>query len=142
MNQPKESKLIKNQIRDIDTRGDILSIVDKEVSNVSIITCNPGSIRSNHYHKKDFHYMYVLEGKIDYFYKSLYNENIKYFSVLPGDNIFTPNEEIHATYFPVKTKLIVSSCFPRDQLTYEADTVRVKFIDHNNIDTMLLKHAK
>ena len=38
MNQPKESKLIKNQIRDIDTRGDILSIVDKEVSNVSITT--------------------------------------------------------------------------------------------------------
>jgi quercetin dioxygenase-like cupin family protein len=142
MNHPKESKLIKSQIRDVDTRGDILSIVDKEVSNVSIITCNPGSIRSNHYHKKDFHYMYVLEGKIDYFYKSLYNENIKYFSVLPGDNIFTPNEEIHATYFPVKTKLIVSSGFPRDQLTYEADTVRVKFIDHNNIDTMLLKHAK
>lgn len=137
----KESLLIKNKTRDVDIRGEILSIVDKEVSNVSIISCNEGTIRSNHYHKRDFHFMYVLEGKIDYFYKSLDSENIKYLSVLAGENIFTPNEEIHATYFPVKTKLIVSSGFPRDQATYEADTVRVKFIDHNNIEAMLLKYG-
>jgi len=142
MNFPKESKLIKNQIRDIDDRGEILSIVDNKVSNVSIISCNASTIRSNHYHKKDYHFMYVLEGKIDYFYKGLHDNYIKYFLVLPGDSIFTPNQEIHATYFPIKTKLIVSSGFPRDQETYEADTVRVNFIDESNIKDMLLTYAK
>ena len=141
MNLPKESKLIRNEFRDIDARGEILSIVDEKISNVSIITCSKNTIRSNHYHKKDFHFMYVLEGKIDYFYKSLENENISYISVEVGDSIFTPCMEIHATFFPVKTKLIVSSGFPRDQKTYENDTVRVKFINENNIKDMLIKYA-
>lgn len=136
-----ESKLIKNELRDKSVRGDILSIVDTTVSNVSIITCNAGSIRSNHYHKKDFHFMYVLDGKIDYFYKNILDEEIKYLSVLPAQNIFTPNKEIHATYFPVDTKLIVSSCNPRDQATYEEDTVRVEFLNKENLQGMLNKYA-
>ena len=136
-----ESKIISNEVRDRSIRGEILSIVDEKVSNVSIITCNAGSIRSNHYHKNDFHFMFVLEGKIDYFYKSLTSEEIKYLCVLPGQNVFTPNKEIHATFFPVETKLIVSSGFPRDQATYENDTVRVKFIDDSNLEEMLDKYA-
>ena len=69
MQLPTESKLIKNNIRDNDVRGEILSIVDFKVSNVSIISCNENTIRSNHYHLKDFHFMYILEGKMEYFYK-------------------------------------------------------------------------
>lgn len=61
--------IVPNTSRSQDPRGQILSIVDDKISNVSIITCVPGSIRSNHYHLKDFHYMYVLEGEIDYFFK-------------------------------------------------------------------------
>ena len=53
--------------RDVDPRRDS-SIVDATVQNVSIITCNPDTIRSNHYHFEDFHYMYVVEGEIDYFF--------------------------------------------------------------------------
>ncbi|MDA8687912.1 hypothetical protein N9L98_02490, partial [bacterium] len=122
--------------------GQILSIVDTQVSNVSIITCKRGSIRSNHYHKKDFHYMYVLEGRIDYFYKNALKQEINYYNVLPGQNIFTPNKEIHATYFPVDTKLIVSSGNPRDQATYEEDTVRVDFLNKHNLEEMLRKYAR
>jgi len=141
MNLPTESKLIMNEMRDTDIRGNIMSIVDFNVSNVSLITCKGGSIRSNHYHKKDYHFIHVLEGKIDYFYKSIKNDIIKYFCVLPGENIFTPRKEIHATYFPVETKIIVSSGFPRDQATYEKDTVRVSFIDEYNIEQMLSKYG-
>ena len=141
MDLPTESKLIMNEIRDSDMRGNIMSIVDHNVSNVSLITCKAGSIRSNHYHKKDFHFMHVLEGKIDYFYKSIENEIIKYFCVLPGENIFTPKKEIHATFFPIETKIIVSSGFPRDQYTYEEDTVRVSFINESNLKKMLYKYA-
>ena len=77
----RKSTLIKSITRDIDQRGNIISIVDDTIQNVSLITCNAGSIRSNHYHKKDFHYMYVLEGEIDYFYKDLDSENVNYFKV-------------------------------------------------------------
>lgn len=138
---PTKSRLFKSITRDNDTRGSIVSIVDDVVQNVSLITCNAGSIRSNHYHKKDFHYMYVLEGEIDYFYKELNNDIVHYFKVKKNDIIFTPKNEIHATFFPLNTKLIVSSMLPRDQETYEKDTVRVEFINNNNLQTMFNKHA-
>ena len=136
-----KSIIIENISRDQDNRGNILSIVDEQVKNVSIISCNPGSIRSNHFHLKDFHYMYVLEGEIDYFFKKIDSEQVEYLKVKKGDNIFTPPMEIHATYFPIKTTLIVSSLNPRDQETYEKDTVRVEFVNENNINDFLKMHT-
>ena len=50
--------------------------------------------------------------------------------------------EIHATYFPIKTQLIVSSKNPRDQETYEKDTVRVDFVNSENISLLLDKFSK
>ena len=91
MSLPRQSTLFKNTQRDSDSRGEILSIVDESVRNVSIITCNPGALRSNHYHHTDFHFMYVLEGEIDYFFKYLNSEEVHYLKVRTGDNIFTPD---------------------------------------------------
>ena len=134
---PSKSKLFKNKSRNKDHRGEIKSIVDTKISNVSIIKCNANSIRSNHYHKRDFHFMYVLKGTINYFFSDLEMKDIKFMKIKPGDTIFTPKMEIHATHFPVDTTLIVSSLNPRDRETYEKDTRRVEFINHNNVDTLL-----
>ena len=139
---PNKSTVFKNVQRDADKRGNILSIVDEPVKNVSIITCTPGSIRSNHYHYEDFHFMYVLEGDFDYFYKDINTKEIFYYKVMEGDTIFTPPNEIHACYFPKRTSLIVSSKNSRDQNTYEADTVRVDFITQSNISDMLANYGK
>ena len=136
---PKKSTIYKNVLRDKDKRGEILSIIDETINNVSLISCNPKSIRSNHYHKTDWHFIYVLEGKIDYFFKKINSKTVSYFEVKKGDNIFSPPLEIHATFFPVKTKLIVCSRNLRDQKNYEKDTVRVKFIDFQNINFFLKK---
>jgi oxalate decarboxylase/phosphoglucose isomerase-like protein (cupin superfamily) len=136
---PSVSTLFPNVQRDSDERGGILSIVDQPVMNVSIITCNAGSIRSNHYHRQDFHFMYVLDGEIDYFYKALDSKEINYLKVRQGDTVFTPPSEIHATYFPVSTRLIVSSKLPRDQESYERDTVRVPFVSADNLQSLLTR---
>lgn len=141
MSLPRKSTLFPNVERDSDERGSILSIVDEPVQNVSIITCNPGALRSNHWHHKDFHFMYILEGEIDYFYRDIDDGEIKYLKVRAGDNIFTPDTEVHATYFPVKTVMIVSSKYPRDQETYEADTVREALITPENLEEMLATYA-
>ena len=134
-----KSKKIKNIIRSSDSRGSILSIVDEKVTNVSIITCLPKTIRSNHSHKKDWHYMYVLEGVMEYFFVS---KNKTFFmKINKGENVFTPPKELHATYFPVKTVLLVSSKNPRDKKTYEQDTVREKLIELKNYKS-IKKSAK
>ena len=142
MSLPRRSTLFENVQRDADERGGILSIVDVPVQNVSIITCNPGSIRSNHYHRTDFHFMYVLEGEIDYFFRDIDTGEIQYLKVREGDNIFTPDSELHATYFPVKTRLLVSSKNPRDQETYERDTVREVLVSPDNLDELLAKYTQ
>ena len=141
MTLPRKSTLFPNIERDSDARGSILSIVDEPVQNVSIITCTPGSLRSNHFHNSDFHFMYVLEGEIDYFWKDVDTGEVQYLKVRTGDNIFTPPNELHATYFAVYTRLIVSSKFPRDQETYEKDTVRDVLVTADNVEEMLAKHA-
>ena len=141
MTLPTKSALIPNIQRDADARGGILSIVDEPVRNVSIITCTAGAIRSNHYHHTDWHLMYVLEGQIDYFFRDLDSSEIKYIRVAKGDNIFTPPKELHATYFPVQTVLIVSSKNPRDRETYERDTVRETLVDAGNLREMLARYS-
>ncbi len=129
----KESSLVDFTDVHKDIRGAIFSIVNEPCNNVSIIETIAGSIRSNHYHKKDWHYMLVLEGNLEYFYYSNVSKKVIFINVLPGQIIFTPNLEIHATYFPNKSKMVVVSGFLRDSITYENDTVRVDFIDHDNI---------
>ena len=130
---PNKSTIIEDIERDSDSRGRILSIVDHDIKNVSIIETFPNSMRSNHFHHKDFHFMYILEGEIDYFYKPLNSNDVTYLKIEAGQTIFTPNNEIHSCHFPVHTKMVVSSGFPRDRDTYEADTVRVDFINQENL---------
>tara|TARA_S200000501_G_scaffold283189_1_gene267385 strand:+ start:74 stop:511 length:438 start_codon:yes stop_codon:yes gene_type:complete len=138
---PLNSTLFKNIQRDKDSRGQILSIVEYPVQNVSIIDSLPGTFRSNHYHHVDFHFMYLLDGEIDYFYKSVNSEEINYLKVKSKETIFTPANEIHSCYFPVFTSMVVSSGHPRDQKTYEEDTVRIKLVDDSNIKEMLDKYG-
>ena len=73
--------------------------------------------------------MYVVKGEIDYFYKKIKGNKLNYLKVKKNDLIYTPPMEIHATYFPKNTVLIVSSKNPRDQATYERGTVRVEMIN-------------
>lgn len=129
----KESQIVNYTDVHKDLRGGIYSIVNEECKNVSIVESKPGSIRSNHYHKKDWHYMLVLEGFLEYFYFSNEERKVKYINVKKNQIIFTPNLEIHATFFPQYCKLLVVSGYLRDSATYEADTVRVEFINHDNL---------
>ena len=138
----KKSKLIKAILRDKDKRGSIISVVNEKSSNVSIITCSKNSIRSNHYHLKDWHYIYVLKGRINYFFTDLKRKKINYKIVNTNDIIFTPPMEIHATHFPVNTELLVVSKNKRNKTIYEKDTVRVNFISKENISHYINENTK
>jgi oxalate decarboxylase/phosphoglucose isomerase-like protein (cupin superfamily) len=85
--------------------------------------------------------MYVLKGAIDYFYRDADTGEIKYLRVETGQNVFTPPKELHATYFPEETVLVVSSKFPRDQETYEKDTVREPLVTSENVAELLSKYG-
>ena len=131
---PNVSKKIKKIVRSSDVRGSIISIIEERTNNISIINCLPRTIRSNHFHKKDFHFMYVLEGIMEYFFVK--KKKIFFIKLRKNDLIFTPPKELHATYFPKKTVLLVASKNKRDKKTYEKDTIRKKFIDFSNLKSI------
>lgn len=114
----------------VDDRGSIQSIVNFPMKNLSIISSRKGSVRSNHYHVTDWHYMYVMKGSFDYYYRETGSEEPpKVERVVAGEMIFTPPMEDHATVFLDDTEMLVVSRNPRDQESYESDVRRVILVD-------------
>ena len=125
-----------------DDRGYIQSLVNFPMKNLSLIFSNSGSLRSNHMHKEDWHYMYVLSGSFDYYFRpSETSEELQCVRVKAGEMIFTPPMEDHACIFTEDTYLVVASRNPRDQETYERDTVRVEFVNEKNISELLKTYS-
>lgn len=113
-----------------DDRGAIQSLVNFPMKNLSLITSKKGTVRSNHYHVTDWHYMYVMSGTFDYYYRpSGTAETPTVTRLTQGQMVFTPPMEDHATVFLEDTVLLVMSRNPRDQEAYEADVRRVMLID-------------
>ena len=51
--------------------------------------------------------------------------------VKAGELLFTGPMIDHAMLYTMETELLVMSKNPRDQKTYEEDTVRIDFMDHS-----------
>ena len=113
-----------------DDRGLIQSLVNFPMKNISLIISKKGSVRSNHYHETDWHYMYVLSGAFDYHFRPTGSDKKpSMIRVEAGEMVFTPPMEDHATVFVEDTQLLAMSRNPRDQKSYEADVKRVIIID-------------
>ena len=53
----------------VDARGSIQPLVDLMMRSAVLIESKKGTLRANHYHKTDWHYCYVLSGRIEYFHR-------------------------------------------------------------------------
>ena len=117
-----------------DDRGSIQSLVNLPMKNLSLISSKKGAVRSNHYHLTDWHYMYVLSGSFDYYYRPTGSDNdLKCVRVKAGELIFTPPMEDHATVFLEDCELLAMSRNPRDQEAYEEDVRRVNLINSKDV---------
>ena len=130
---PTEGKVVLDTAH-VDERGYIQSLVNFPMKNLSLIASKKGSVRSNHYHVTDWHYMYVLKGGFDYYYRPTGSaEEAKVIRVVAGEMVFTPPMEDHATVFIDDTELLAMSRNPRDQATYEHDVRRVILVDPSSV---------
>ena len=113
--------------------GEIKNLLLQTFTSVALIDSVTGSVRANHYHKTDWHYCYVIEGKIEYFHREFNSsKKTELIIVERGNMVFTPPLVEHCMKFPVDTLFLTLSRNPRDQETYEADVVRVNLIDASN----------
>jgi dTDP-4-dehydrorhamnose 3,5-epimerase-like enzyme len=114
----------------VDNRGAIQPLVDFPMKNVSLISSKKRTVRSNHYHLTDWHYMYVLSGSFEYYFRPAGKSDAPHrITVRAGEMVFTPPMEEHATVFLQDTQIVVASRNVRDQDVYEADVRRVTLVD-------------
>jgi len=116
----------------VDERGEMSNLLSENIKIISalFITSKKGSIRANHYHKKDEHYTYILKGKMEYVYTPVNkgNKRKKTLLVSEGEIVYTPPMTAHAVKFLEDSILIAFSTRRRNQKTYEKDTVRIDLI--------------
>ena len=75
-----------------------------------MINSKAGSLRANHYHKTDWHYCYVISGKIEYYYKELNSDKTPELLVVEkGNMVFTPPLVEHCMKFPEDTLFLTLS---------------------------------
>ncbi len=109
-----------------DARGVIQTLVDGGFQSVQIITSSANSVRANHYHLTDSHYMYVLEGKMKYFHRPAgANGPPDWVMVNAGQMVFSPPMVEHAVEFIEDSVFLNITGKSRDQSSYETDLVRV-----------------
>ena len=110
-----------------DARGSIQTLVDGGIQSVQVITSKAGSIRANHYHRSDSHYMYVVKGTMKYIHRPTGDTSVpKWLMVKEGQMVFTPPLVEHAVEFLEDSVFINITGKPRDQGSYEDDLVRVE----------------
>lgn len=117
----------------IDERGAITRIINEpeyKVRAILRITQKKGTIRGNHYHKKDYHWVYCSSGKFRYYEKSMKVKNGKTASVIlkPGDLVLSKPHIAHAMEALEDTVFWAITTEKRQQKSYEADTVRLDIV--------------
>ena len=114
----------------VDKRGSIQPLVDLMMKSAVIIESKAGALRANHYHKTDWHYCYVIKGKIEYFHREVNSTKKPELIIVEKENmVFTPPMVEHCMKFPLDTLFLTLSRNPRDQKTYEEDVVRTNLIE-------------
>lgn len=114
-----------------DERGYISRLVDTDeypLRAVLYITSKKGTVRGNHLHKKDAHFVYCLSGKFRYSEKDLSRKKSRKQSVIlkPGDVVLSRPGIAHSMEFLEDTVFLAFTTEKREQEKYEADIQRVK----------------
>ena len=124
-----------------DKRGWLKKILDGNFSSCIEIYSKKDSIRANHYHKKDTHFIYVINGEILYFYKDRKKRaKTKCKLMKKNDLFFTPAMQEHMAYFTKNTHFLAFSTRKRTKFDYEKDLIKVNMRDYQEVATAIKKH--
>ena len=120
-----------------DFRGSIQALLHEHSGSVVVIDTFPAVQRANHYHKEDYHYCYIISGKIVYYERPAGSKEIPKKSIfLPGEMFYTPPMIEHCMYFEEHTVFITLGGKTRRQEEYEADLVRLESLHEEYISHM------
>lgn len=117
-----------------DDRGVIQNILLMPVTSLAVIRSNAKTLRANHYHKTDWHYTYVISGKVLYFERNIGDTEIPDPVIYHSDTMFfTPPMKEHCMAFDEPTVIITAAKNVRSHENHENDLVRVNFVTHEDV---------
>lgn len=105
-----------------DDRGIIINLADGDIGDVAVIVSEAGAIRANHFHYKDWHICYLLNGKSKYFWKNNLESGSHNLEIVAGMSVITPPLVPHKFEFIEKSTMIVISKLSRLKNNYDTDT--------------------
>jgi quercetin dioxygenase-like cupin family protein len=106
-----------------------LNIAFGKFGGLADIISKKGSIRSNHYHKTDYHFLQVMMGAVHYYWRPAGSKEEPKIEIFrPGDVFFTPPMVEHAVYSPHGSEMLSISHLSRRHADHEADLIRVPLI--------------
>jgi quercetin dioxygenase-like cupin family protein len=115
----------------VDARGVIQNLLLSPITSVAIITSKAGTERSNHWHRENWHYLYVVSGSMEYYERPVgviaTDCATTPLVVKAGEMVFTRPYYVHLTRFLEDTVLLSLGHGIKDHEHHEADLVREKF---------------
>ena len=116
-----------------DKRGFIARLIDQDkfpLHSVLYIKSKKGTVRANHYHTKDVHYVFCVSGRFRYWEKDMRKAKAKLESVIlkPGDMVLTQPMVAHAMEFLADTVFLAFTTEGRSQKQYEQEVVRIELV--------------
>lgn len=109
-----------------DKRGAITDIFEgSKFDCLTVLTCNEGSVRGNHFHKYTTQYTYIVDGKFRA-YIQLPGKKVETRIVKGGDLIVSPPNERHAFRALEDSRMLAFCTGPRAGKQYEVDTFKLE----------------
>ena len=125
----------------VDVRGAITNLFEGRIEHIALITSKKGTVRANHYHKKDHQYIYLLSGAYESHCCEVNNpEKRQVLNVLPGDIVETPALIAHAQKFTEDSVFLALTTRQREEGQYEEDTIAFPVIKGGYINPVLKSH--
>lgn len=117
-----------------DERGSIQPLVDLPMQSAVLITSKKGTVRANHYHKTDWHFCYVISGRIDYYHRRHgATGKPQKTTIKQGQQFFTPPLVDHTMVFVEDTVFLTLGRNSRRQEVYEADIERILLVSPDSV---------
>jgi dTDP-4-dehydrorhamnose 3,5-epimerase-like enzyme len=107
--------------------GTIQNLLNCKIGAVAIIHSVKGSVRSNHWHKSNWHYLYVVSGSVKYYERNLDGTDVLIAEYKAGDMFFTPPNKVHKTEFLEDCVMMSFGRDSKEHDAHEEDVVREEF---------------
>jgi len=121
-----------------DDRGVIESLIKGDFQSVLRTTQKKGSVRANHYHKKDSHTGYVVSGRVEYMTRPVDDAGaeLTHYTIETGQLFYTPPMLVHATVALEDADVLYFTPRSGAEDEYEDDLVRVELISPTDAKAM------